>query len=231
MTQARAMLATAALMLTAIAVAPPSADACGNGVEHRVDPLVKAVSLAEALSANGDQRSAMATLVGAAADLRTRKLGAGSASKLTNKALRVAARAIVRSDGKVGLTAGAKGSTRDDDLAWATSVMRGVAAQSASDPQAMADLGEALERSPKTRREARRLLEPLEQGNTLASAYGYAALARIKAAPTEDAPSWLAAPLVSLDQGTRAVDLARCKRMTKTPSICGASTDVEPGSG
>ncbi len=109
--------------------------------------------------------------------------------------------------------------------------MKGVAARSSSDPQALADLAEALERSPGGDREARRLLEPLERGDTMPTAFGYAALGRIKAAAPEKAPSWLGAPLVALDAGTRLVDVARCKAMIKSPSICGEAEETDPGRG
>lgn len=204
----------------------PSADACENGVEFRIDPLVQAVSSAESAAAKGDQRSAMSSLLKVAPDLRSRKLGA---SNVSNRAIRVAARSIVRSNGEVGFSAAPSDDDRTSNLAWASQVMRGLSVQSPSEPETMADLGEALERSYDQRGEARRLLTFLEKSDTMTSPFGYAALARIKAKAPEKQPSWLAAPLVTLDRGTARVDLARCKAMTKTPAICETPAPTKKG--
>lgn len=221
-----AAIGAAALSVIAVAAPSPRADACGHSMGVRVDPLVQAVSTAEGQSSKGDQKAAMATLRAAAPDIAHRKLGGSADAKLGDRALRVAARAIVRSNGDVRLPGlpGVASPSGDDDMKWATLVLRGVAARS-TDPQSLADLGEALERSPATHREARRLLEPLERGDTMTSAFGYAALGRIKATAPAEIPSWLAAPLVALDAGTRLVDVARCKAMIKSPSVCGEGPD------
>lgn len=228
-----AVIGAAALTVLAVAAPTPRADACGHSMGRRIDPLVQAVSDAEGLSSKGEQKAAMARLRAAAPDIAHRKLGGSADAKLGDRALRVAARAIVRSNGDVRLPGipGVATATGDDDMKWATLVLRGIAARS-TDPQSLADLGEALERSPSSHREARRLLEPLERGDTMTSAFGYAALGRIKAKAPERTPSWLGAPLVALDAGTRLVDVARCKAMIKSPSMCGDEAgDSDPGRG
>lgn len=200
-----------------------SADACGYAIEVRVDPTAQAVSSAEKASASGDQKGAVNKLLSVAPDLWRKKVGG---SYVGDRALRVAARAVVRSNGDLTPPRGtipAKLEAAPADahgFDWASKVLEGFAAKTSGEPESMTDLGEALERIPTRRGEAKALLTSLEQKDLITNAFGYAALARIRANPAPKAPSFISVPLATLEHGSLLVDLARCRSLTKSPSIC-----------
>jgi hypothetical protein len=130
------------------------------------------------------------------------------ASPLETRAQRVLALALVRAEGTL---AGVRGFTartaadRTANLGWATGVLRSISAERRAEPAAQADLAEALEATPGKEDEALGILADLADRDLLGSAHAYAALARIRA--------------LRGDADSARGALARCERMTRTPSV------------
>ena len=61
----------------------------------------------------------------------------------------------------------------------------------------------------------------------MTTAFGYAALARVRATPRKGLPPWLAAPLQTLDRAPRFVDLARCERMSAVDGLCARESNPD----
>jgi hypothetical protein len=203
-----------------LALASSDASACGNGVELRVNQLAIRVSEAERHTIEGRQQAALDRALSAFPDLKGRRLGS---SPLFDRASVVAARAIVRSNGFVRL--GPLAPTSDVDaqehaLAWATFVLRDVSLRKGDDPGAATDLGEALERTPERHAEARLVLEHLEKQNVMTTAYGYAALARLRERDGHEDPGYLGGPLRALVHAPIALSRARCRSMTRVEGVC-----------
>ena len=223
MRQGSFFAALAAVVSVVSTAASPTASACGNGYEIRVDPRTGAVSEAERLVNLGKAEEAASRLMAADRTFATATPGKGP---LQDRALLVLAKAVVRSDGRVmvGVKApvGEGDGARSEKLVWAVGVTRALAAKKTDDPSLASDLGEMLARVPSERAEARRVLESLEKRDVVASPYAYAALARLRAERASGAPSYLKAPLGAFEAARRELELARCAGMTKTPSICTA---------
>lgn len=200
------------------------AEACGDSISHYIDPEVMAVSAAEIQLEKGDHEKVLATLSNVFPDLKTRKWNAKPSS---DRAIRVAARALVRTDGSTKVapfkvTGESDGSA---NLAWAVTKLRERHAKDPHDPSAATDLGEALSHLPEGRAEAKQILSSLESRDLLVSAHGYAALARLRTAQP-DAPAWLAAPLAQVEHGLTKIEAAKCSTMTTTAGVCGAEADA-----
>lgn len=200
------------------------AEACGDSISHYIDPEVMAVSAAEIQLERGDHEKVLATLSNVFPDLKTRKWNAKPSS---DRAIRVAARALVRTDGSTKVapfkvTGESDGSA---NLAWAVTKLRERHAKDPHDPSASTDLGEALSHLPESRAEAKQILSSLESRDLLVSAHGYAALARLRAAQP-DAPAWLAAPLAQVEHGLTKIEGAKCSTMTTAAGVCGAEVDA-----
>ena len=235
MTSRLGKLGVVALVALPLALqAERSADACGYAIEVRTDPLAQAVSTAERASAGGDQRAAVGKLLSVAPDLWSKKAGS---SYVGDRALRVAARAIVRSNGDVSPSEVIRTKTKatnasdrpDHGVEWASKLLEGFAAKTKGEPETMTDLAEALERLPGRRSEAKALLGSLEKQDLMTSAFGYAALARIRANPAPEAPSFIAVPLATFEHGALLVDLARCRSLTKSSTICREPKNAKSG--
>jgi len=202
------------------AIGVSDASACGNGMELRINERVIAISTAERQTAQGAHQKAFTRTLLVFPSLSTRRIGT---SQLSDRALIVAARAIVRSDGELKLGALVPQKTEDPrahSLRWAHHVLRGMSLRKGNDPGSATDLGEALERMPGKHEEARRILEHLEEKNLMASAYGYAALARLREHVEPEAPGYLTGPLRALEHAPVALDRARCQSMTKDETTC-----------
>src|SRR5262249_20888918 len=127
-----------------------------------------------------------------------------------DRALRILALAAVRTDG--ALTVGAMRGTTDaektQNLEWAVATLRGLNAKRPNNPALQTDLGEALAKSEQNKAEAQKLLGGLADKDLMASAEGYAALARLRQSAGDGAG--------------RDAALKRCATMTTTPGICKA---------
>jgi len=210
-----------ALFVTGLCVVVTGdADACHNGVDFRINERVIAISQAERQTAQGRHQAAITGALRAFPRLSTRRIGA---SQLSDRALVVAARAIIRSDGQLelGLLVPKDAEEpRAHSMRWAQHVLRGISLRKPDDPTSATDLGEALERIPAKHEEARRVLEHLEKQNVMASAYGYAALARLRGYVEPEAPGFLTGPMRALEHAPIALDRARCQTMTKDEATC-----------
>jgi hypothetical protein len=210
----------------------PTASACENGYVIQVDPRTGAVSDAEKLVNLGKPDEAARRLLSVDRSFATATPGK---SRLSDRALVVLAKAVVRSDGRVTIDEAKSGEARstkaktnegggasERNVAWSVGVLRALASKRSDDPGLASDLGEVLSRVPSEKAEARRVLESLEKRDVVASAYAYAALARLRAERASDAPAFLKAPLGAFESARRELELARCAGMTKAPSICRA---------
>jgi len=220
-------IALSALLLGSLSVVarPGPAEACIHGMAQ-VDPVPMGVAEAEVLLDQGKPRAAIARLRAVDATLARRKPGA---SPVSDQALRVLARAVARTGGDTRIDfegevdgEGAAGKRID----WAAQVMRDLAKAQPQDPGVATDLGEVLAQVPAKRDEAERLLGKQESADLMSTGHAYAALARVRSLEAAEAPSFLRGARAALDHGRLAVDLSRCRHMTKDQAACALS---DPG--
>ncbi len=219
----RAMALACALAVTGIVAVSDDAGACGNGVERRVNERVQAIAGAERM-VEGD-----AAQVAAAARLVVSAFPgidgqAPGRSALADRAMKVMARAVVRSGGSIAGTrafAANSDEERQAHLSWAIRVLRAFRMTKPKDAAAATDLGEALAHGDRReRQEALLILGSLEARDVVASARGYAALASVRRDVAADKPAYIRHPLRALHEARARVAAARCRRMTKDPAIC-----------
>lgn len=183
----------------------PVARACGNGVEVEIDPRVVALQNAESALRAGHLVAAARFVRQVDPNLRS----AAHEKGMRSRAMRVMALVIVRSGGKwlVGSELGAKSEAdRTANVEWAVRVLRERVMHVLNHPERLADLGEALASVAQYQDEGRRILEYLADRDLMTSAYGWAALARLRSTGG-DAPA-----------GDRA--LAKCRQRTKVAGVC-----------
>jgi hypothetical protein len=182
------------------------ASACGTAIREVVDNHAMLVSSAEKQLNDGKLEAAAAEVSNAFPGLKLWKPGTGP---LADRGLRILAMAVARKNG--GLTVGAfqGGSEKQkaDNLEWSIATLRGLNAKRPNNPALQTDLGEALAKVDKYKPEAQALLGKLADKDLLASAEGYAALAKLKAGAG--------------DASGREAALKRCAAMTKTAAkVC-----------
>ncbi|MBK6514778.1 MAG: hypothetical protein IPM79_33520 [Polyangiaceae bacterium] len=213
-----------------VAIAPArDTSACGNEVELRLTPA-KLVADGEKLIAEGKARGAMDHVRAGLNNGQPLKFGENG---LIDRGLIVAARAVVRSDGELEMLKGTHVDAKKEappveggptqrvkNLSGALETLKAAAAKKGDDPVAQTDLGEALARIPGQEAEAKKILEALEDKGVMASAWGYAALAQLRAQTNREQPSWLSAALVASEQAPRTVALERCSKMAARKEIC-----------
>jgi hypothetical protein len=199
---------------------PRPAEACMHGMSRQVDPVPMGVAEAEVLLDQGKPRAAIARLRAVDASLARRKPGA---SPVSDQALRVFARAVARTGGDTRIDfegevegEGAEGKRID----WAEQMMRELVKAQPNDPGVATDLGEVLAQVPAKRDEAEKLLTKQETGDLMSTAHAYAALARARSSRAADGPGFLRGALSTLDHGRLAIDLSRCRNMTKDQAAC-----------
>jgi hypothetical protein len=211
-----------AALAALVCSAPPGASqACINGVELAVDPRVAMVARAETDAAEGRYLDALKnvamTLPGKPPEKPT---------PLQERALLVTARAIARTNGRIGW--GGKEASGEaavaENLALAVRIVEERVKREPQNGTLRTDLGEVLSRVPARQAEARALLGDLERRRLVASAHGYAALVRLRDAAGADAPGWTGPVLAAMNKAPRALAMSRCLAMAKEKSICDAST-------
>ena len=196
-----------ALCLGASAFDARPASACGTAIREVVDNHAMLVSSAEKQLNDGKFEAAAAEVSNAFPGLKLWKPGTGP---LADRGLRILAMAVARKNG--GLTVGAfqgveRRSRRPDNLEWSVATLRGLNAKRPNNPALETDLGEAMSKVEKYRPEAQAILGKLADKDLLASAEGYAALAKLKANAG--------------DANGREAALKRCAAMTKTAAkVC-----------
>jgi hypothetical protein len=200
--------------LAPVALAPREASACLSAVaievrEHTpTGPEGRAVQLvarAEQDLSEGKQASAAVKASAAFPVLQAAQ------PATADRALRVVALAVVRSDGAVnpGGLRGPGATDRATNLAWSARTLRDLNARHQNNPSYRTDLGEALAKVPSEKVEALLILGQLAEKDLLTTAEGYAALARLRAE--------------SGDKAARDAAVARCETMTKNAaSVCAA---------
>jgi hypothetical protein len=183
------------------------AKACGNEVERVLTP-VQHVAVAESFLDNARWGEA-ASIIRAQYPL-IRTLGP-TAAPLALRAQRIYALALVRADGRLdsGL-----GWTRWANFEWAIETLAELDKKRGDDPRAHADLAEARTRLPRTRAEATRVLEDLDQRDLLGSPFAYMALARARRA--------------SGDDGGASAAMRRCSMVSTEPRRCATDFMGEP---
>ncbi|MEQ9323763.1 MAG: hypothetical protein RIF41_31660 [Polyangiaceae bacterium] len=209
-TMAMGMALVVALGATA---STDEAAACGNGVERRLHEHVMAIAKAEKDVSEGKARLAAQGVLNRYPRIRTQTLGRNT---VADRALRVMARAVVRTGG--GIDAGKRfpGSTdaeRKDNLNWALRVLHAFVNNNPADASAKADYGEGLARVPERHAEARRVLSELAAKDLIGSAHAYAALAELRRQAGDGKLSFIAAPQRALESARAKLAEARCRRM------------------
>lgn len=218
------------LALTAGFVSTPSHEslACGNGVELEIERAASAVAQAENTTNRGFHADALKLLAFMFPNGQPRSDFLGQRAQL------VAARAIARTGGRVGLLGiEAKEGGELSNLHLAGRFVQERLEKKPDDPALRTDYAEVLAAIPEKQSEARRILVELERKDLMGSAFGYAALARLRSTPRtaktgKELPSWLAAPLETLDRAPREVDVARCERMALEDGVCARETKSRP---
>jgi predicted Zn-dependent protease len=102
--------------------------------------------------------------------------------------------------------AGATPEQKEGNLLFAIDTLRKLNEKRANSPSFQTDLAEALSKVPRYKAEAYTILTQLAKKDLVASAEGYATLARLHEAMGEGAP--------------RDAAVKRCEGMTKTPKAC-----------
>jgi hypothetical protein len=197
------------VVLAALAAVPiftsTPASACGTSIRQVVDNKAMLISSAERKLSEGNFVAAAAEASNAFPGLKKFPIATGP---LADRALRILALAVVRTEG--GLTVAAMRGTNDTEkaqnLAWAVTTLRGLNAKRPNNPSLQTDLGEALAKTEGTKPEAAKLLAGLADRDLMASAEGYAALAKIRE--------------TSGDAAGRDAALKRCTGMTKSAKVC-----------
>ncbi|HHH30104.1 MAG TPA: hypothetical protein ENK57_17415 [Polyangiaceae bacterium] len=218
----------ALLLALGATAASDDAAACGNGVERRLHEHVMAIAKAERDVDAGKPRLAAKHVLNRYPQIRSQAIGRNG---VADRALRVMARAVVRTGG--GIDGGTRfpGSTDaecKENLNWALRVLHGFVNHNPVDAGAKADYGEALARVPERHVEARRVLSELAAKDLIGSAHAYAALAGLRRQAGEGKLPFIAAPQRVLESARAKLAEARCRRMAVDDETVCAGRSVEP---
>ncbi len=236
--RARSYLLLASLTLGAVLAAPSrESRACGNEVEYRTDFRVQLVANADRNTAEGKHRQALLSLKLALPEKGDMPTG----EHVVNRAFAVSALAIARSDGRYdlrGVEAGGETGTAEA-MRHAVAIGKHFYDALKDDNAAKTNYGEILSHLSDRRTEAKRILGELEANDLVTSAYGYAALARMREEAGRGAPPWLAPALAALEHAPAAMAKTRCERMASYKGICSgessermhATASLPPGGG
>ncbi len=179
-------------------------------------PSVAPMLLAEQAMSEGRVRFAASLL---APNRRHLALSRAGDDPLADRALRVAAQAIVRTRGDVDVVRDQRRPLAPaDNLRWALYTLRALQARR-PDATIATDLAEALAAAGE-REAAWQALTDLEQKDLMATAQGYAALARLRRETGDGARSWLRYPLQAAHEPVARVEDARCRTMARTAAVC-----------
>lgn len=221
MTKAMALAVALAMGLVGVS---DDAGACGNGVERRVNESVQAIAGAERMVEGDAAQVATAARMVLSAFPAIDKQTPGRSS-FSDRAMKVMARAVVRSRGSIEGTRAFAAKTdeqRQAHIDWAVRVLRAFSLSKPKDAGAATDLGEALAQGDLVqRKEALLILASLEARDVIAGARGYAALAGLRRHIAEDEPAFVRHPLRALHDARARIADSRCGRMTKDPALCG----------
>jgi hypothetical protein len=210
----------ALLFVAGVAVVGGAAEteACVNGVEHAVDPRVELVAGAERATAAGRHAAALQSVARA---VRSKEIKLG-ASTLDDRAYLVAALAVARTGGRYGWRGeeAPPGKGMAENLQTAIGIVRHFYEKRPDDAAVATSYAEVISHEPSKEQEALRILSGLEVQDVLASAHGYAALARLRRRSGSGAPGWIAPALEALEIAPGTVSSARCEKMAKGAGVC-----------
>lgn len=218
----RSVVRPLAATVTAFAIVtamPGTASACGGEwfPVMQVDPRIKGVDKAEDNFEEGRILAAAGSVVRMIPHIKSIK---PTKTKLVQRAQRVLALAVARSDGALavdrevpsyaqGTWIGRTDAERTANLEWAAATLREIDKAKKSEPASRTELAEALARIDASRDEARTILEDLAKRDLITSPEGYAALASLRERAGDDA-------------GKRAA-LERCRSMAHGGTVCDGS--------
>jgi hypothetical protein len=209
----RGITVAGAIGLSVIALAPRDSTACLNETERVVAPSTGALVAAEKQANEGNLDAALKSLMSAQPRISIASAGM-SADK--DRAIRVASRILARAS-----TAPFPNFPNDEEqLKWGFLNVRKMRDKAPDDPSILTDFGEIGARLPTERHEAMQVLASLEEKDLVASAYGYATLARLRAELGADTAKVASAPLRALEAGKREISMMRCKKLAKDPALC-----------
>ena len=190
--------------------APAPAAACGTEVFTIIDHSAEGISSRERDLSQGKYQAAAKGVFQVFPKLKTTKPGAGP---LSDRALRILALATARTEGAINVgsgvnwpMAGVTPEQKEANLLFAIDTLRKLNEKRVNNPSFQTDLAEALGKVPRFKAEAYAILTELAKKDLVASAEGYATLARLHEAMGEGAP--------------RDAAVKRCEGMTKTPKAC-----------
>lgn len=189
-----------------VTAAPPAAEACGFAVERAVDQ--GAINISKAEKAVGDEHylAAALSVVRAFPNIKSMTPDSGA---LQARALRVLAVSAVRLDGALTVGNAMKGNTeaeRKKNIEFSIKTLRALNDKKKNDPGLQTDLGEALAKTSSTEAEGLKILQGLADKDLIASAQGYATLAKLKSAAG--------------DTAARDAAIKKCEAMTKVVGVC-----------
>jgi len=188
----------AMLCVGMVATSTTASDACVNGI-RRENPRISMLNKAERLLSAGYNQRAVVLVE------RSRLTG-----RLKQRGDAIVAKAIVRTNGAVAIA----GKTVNNRKARMKRVQRAILTlrtrwkHAPSHPGKMTDLAEARSYVAAQRSVARRTLEALATKNLITTAFGYRALAKLRA--------------LEGDAKGRAAALKRCRTMAQRKQVCRA---------
>ena len=212
---------TVALAMSLIGLSTSAnAFACGGDwfPEVQVDPRIHGVLEAEKSLTRGNYVAAAGSVVRMIPHIKTLS---GSHDPLVERAERVLAVAIARSNGRLALEQevpsevlghwlGKSHVDHDKNMTWSVAALRRELAAKQDDPGIMTDLGEALSKVDGGGEEARALLESLAARDLVGTPQGYKALAELR--------------LQKGDEAGQQVAMKRCESMASAAKICEVDT-------
>jgi len=229
--QRMVLVGLAVVISMAATAASGVASACGNGTERRLNLLVAAIAKAERDVSEGRPRLAAQAVLNGYPRIRGQVIGR---NPVADRALRVMARAVVRTGGAIDARRRFPGATDEErrkNARWARQVLRGFVNRNPKDAAARTDYAEALARMPERGAEAERLLSALAKQDLVSSAQGYAALAKLRRKVDLDKPSFIVAPARAVKEARARLADVRCRRMAIDEEVvCAGKRDTGPKS-
>jgi len=209
------MLGGVALAVTALRAGP--LDAREKAPDAKTPDAIEVacppqLATAQRQAEDGDLKAAAASIITAEPRISNASVGLRADQ---DYALRIAARIVAR-----GKKPPFEGFPSDEEqIKWAYLQVR-KEKEATPTPSLLTDFGEIAARIPTERLDAMKTLEDLEERQAMTSAFGYAALARMRDEAGHESAALAAAPLRALAAGKRQISLTRCRKMTKVERVC-----------
>ena len=221
----RRWLATIGMSLFALLAGAEARDAhaCGNAVEG-VNPFAMAVG-------NIERQVDTGQLPEAALAMRSAQpVSPKVESYLDQRLVLLSALTVSRSRGELSLLHSKLSPEADSPVARmneALAVLEKRAKRINAEFEDKGWLAEALAPIPGRGFEAKDTLVEMEANGVMRSAWGFAALSRLRRAPDTKAPPAVVGPLLALEAGRAQLSDSRCARMSLAPKrVCGVERDA-----